>query len=144
MACGMQRASWRHGVSCDGPWRVTVVWSAGRVASGLSRVACGVWVQRVTSRCVLWRVAIGACRSGVSRVVWIINLNVQACCVWRVTVVSRGCGVSRWRVAACGVWSVASLAPGVSDGGVTGGEWRVTVACVVWPSGKVACSESLA
>ena len=61
--------------------------------------------------------------------------------VWCVTV---ACGV--WRVAASGVWSVASLAPGVSDGEVTGGEWRVTasVACVVWPSGKVACGESLA
>ena len=57
VACDVQRASWRHGVSC-GELRVTVwpvachggVWSAGRVASGLSRVACGVWVP-----CSVWR-----------------------------------------------------------------------------------------
>ena len=51
MACGVRRPSWRHGVSC-GEWRVACnggVWSAGRVASGLTRVACGVTVWRAAN-----------------------------------------------------------------------------------------------
>ena len=96
------------------------VWSAGRrvASAGLVSVACGVLRAGAAcgpvraSRCVLWCVASGGCRSGA----WIINSNVQACGVWRVTVVSRSraCGVSRWRVAvACGVWRRAACHSGV-------------------------------
>ena len=114
MACDVQRASWRHGVSC-GEWRVSYhggVWSAGRVASGLTgrvsprqpgSVACGVWRHGVL--CGEWRVACGvwiitACHGGVWRVTWIIDSNVLE--LERVTSPSHG---TVWRVTV--VWRVA-------------------------------------